>query len=81
MPCPECSAVAFCGPACASLALDSYHKFECRYLDLLIGSGMSILCFAALRVVTQQSVAYFESAANLDDQPEDGDHPYGRVRR
>ncbi|CAH1115603.1 unnamed protein product [Psylliodes chrysocephalus] len=54
--CPDCANVAFCKPACRDAALSSYHVHECRYLDLLIGSGMSILSHTALRMITQQSL-------------------------
>ncbi|XP_053681108.1 SET and MYND domain-containing protein 4 [Anopheles nili] len=51
--CPECCGVAFCSVACRDKACATYHRFECQYLDLMIGSGMSILCHVALRIVTQ----------------------------
>ncbi|XP_035898135.1 SET and MYND domain-containing protein 4 isoform X1 [Anopheles stephensi] len=51
--CPDCCGVAFCSIACRDKACATYHRFECRYLDLMIGSGMSILCHVALRMVTQ----------------------------
>ncbi|XP_049884913.1 SET and MYND domain-containing protein 4 [Pectinophora gossypiella] len=51
--CPACSAVAFCGLSCREAALGSYHPHECSFLDLFIGSGMSILSHIALRMVTQ----------------------------
>ncbi|KAL1375115.1 hypothetical protein pipiens_017691 [Culex pipiens pipiens] len=51
--CPECAGVAFCSPECRDRACSGYHRFECHYLDLLIGSGMSVLCHLALRLVTQ----------------------------
>ncbi|CAL7952534.1 unnamed protein product [Xylocopa violacea] len=51
--CPVCSSVAFCDRECRDAAIDSYHKYECKILALLIGSGMSILSMLALRMVTQ----------------------------
>lgn len=50
--CTECASVAFCSVKCCEAA-DGYHKLECKYLDLLIGSGMSVLCHIALRIVLQ----------------------------
>lgn len=52
--CPNCSALAFCSVPCRDTALSTYHRHECRILDLLIGSGMSVLCHAALRLITQE---------------------------
>ncbi|XP_076259090.1 protein-lysine N-methyltransferase SMYD4-like [Rhynchophorus ferrugineus] len=54
--CPECSSVAFCSAACRDEAISTYHKYECKYLDLLIGSGMSILAHTALRMITQNGL-------------------------
>ncbi|XP_063891041.1 SET and MYND domain-containing protein 4 [Helicoverpa armigera] len=51
--CPKCSGVAFCSAACKDAAVSSYHSFECQFLDLFIGSGMSVLSHIALRMVTQ----------------------------
>ncbi|XP_058062549.1 SET and MYND domain-containing protein 4 [Anopheles bellator] len=51
--CRVCCGVAFCSVECRDRACTTYHRFECEYLDLMIGSGMSILCQLALRIVTQ----------------------------
>lgn len=51
--CNQCASIAFCSVECRDIALSTYHKFECKYLDLLIGSGMSILCHIAMRMVLQ----------------------------
>ncbi|XP_024867273.1 SET and MYND domain-containing protein 4 isoform X2 [Temnothorax curvispinosus] len=52
--CPHCSCVAFCGKKCKDVAMATYHKYECKVLALLIGSGMSVLSMVALRMVTQE---------------------------
>lgn len=54
--CPDCANVAFCNTKCRDAALSVYHKFECKFLDLLIGSGMSILAHTGLRMITQNSL-------------------------
>ncbi|GJQ85448.1 hypothetical protein Trydic_g23873 [Trypoxylus dichotomus] len=54
--CPTCCSVAFCEDKCRDLAINTYHSFECKYLDLMIGSGMSILAHTALRMITQNSL-------------------------
>ncbi|XP_055914079.1 SET and MYND domain-containing protein 4 [Eupeodes corollae] len=53
VPCLNCSGIAFCSAQCMGEACSSYHRFECAFMDLFIGSGMSILCYIALRVFTQ----------------------------
>ncbi|KNC24394.1 hypothetical protein FF38_14177 [Lucilia cuprina] len=62
VPCLNCSGIAFCSAQCMGEACDTYHRFECEYMDLFIGSGMSILCYIALRVFTQS--ANLEAALN-----------------
>ncbi|KAI4457273.1 set and mynd domain-containing protein 4 [Holotrichia oblita] len=54
--CPTCCSIAFCGNDCRNIAVKTYHSFECKYLDLLIGSGMSILAHTALRMITQNNL-------------------------
>ncbi|XP_051161760.1 SET and MYND domain-containing protein 4-like [Leptopilina boulardi] len=54
--CPDCSSVAFCGRKCRDQALSTYHKYECKVLALLIGSGMSVLSTLAFRMVSQEGL-------------------------
>lgn len=54
--CPDCSSVAFCGRKCRDQALSTYHKYECKILALLIGSGMSVLTTLAFRMVSQEGL-------------------------
>lgn len=51
--CPNCAGIAFCSVECQKVACSTYHAYECKFMDMMIGSGMSILCFIALRIVTQ----------------------------
>ncbi|CAH2103239.1 unnamed protein product [Euphydryas editha] len=51
--CPTCSGVAFCSVKCRDKAVSTYHSYECQFLNLFIGSGMSVLSHIALRMVTQ----------------------------
>ncbi|ALC44325.1 Smyd4 [Drosophila busckii] len=64
--CIHCSGIAFCSAQCMGEACETYHRFECQFMDLFIGSGMSILCFIALRIFTQaSSIEDGISTANL----------------
>ncbi|CAH4038989.1 unnamed protein product [Pieris brassicae] len=51
--CSICSGVAFCSVECRDIAVTTYHPHECKFIDLFIGSGMSILSHIALRMITQ----------------------------
>jgi hypothetical protein len=51
--CPDCPSIAFCSVECRDKAVNTYHKFECKYLDLLTGSGMSVLCHIALKIIIE----------------------------
>ncbi|XP_069700412.1 SET and MYND domain-containing protein 4-like [Periplaneta americana] len=57
--CPDCSGVAFCSTDCRDRAVRTYHRYECHFMDLLVGSGMSILCHIALRMITQSGLQHF----------------------
>lgn len=57
IPCKKCSSVLFCSVECRQSSY--FHTIECPILDLLVGSGMSINCFLALRLVTQYPLSYF----------------------
>jgi hypothetical protein len=57
--CDTCSNVAFCSRQCKKDA-ECYHRYECRVMALLLGSGMSLNCYLALRIVTQGSADEFK---------------------
>ncbi|XP_042229115.1 SET and MYND domain-containing protein 4-like isoform X3 [Homarus americanus] len=57
IPCKKCSSVLFCSVECRQES--SFHSIECPILDLLTGSGMSINCFLAFRLVTQYPLSFF----------------------
>merc|ERR1712012_1291634 len=59
LPCPTCTKVMFCSMKCRTTALSTYHKYECKLVDLFLSSGMSIICFLALRTVTQKPLQWF----------------------
>ncbi|XP_050691384.1 SET and MYND domain-containing protein 4-like isoform X2 [Eriocheir sinensis] len=69
VPCRWCSGVAFCSPKCRDVALASYHRWECRFLDLLKGSGVSINVHLALRVATQHGLHFFKKLRDRLGQP------------
>ncbi|BES90742.1 Set and mynd domain containing [Nesidiocoris tenuis] len=58
VPCPTCSGVAYCSIACATEG-DDYHKWECPFMELMIGSGMSLSAALSLRMVTQHPIEFF----------------------
>lgn len=60
VPCRWCAGVAFCGPRCRDLALATYHRWECKFFNLLRGSGMSLNCYLALRIITQHGLHFFK---------------------
>ncbi|XP_042864384.1 SET and MYND domain-containing protein 4-like isoform X2 [Penaeus japonicus] len=57
VPCKKCSSVLFCSVECRNASY--FHTIECPILDLLVGSGMSINCFLALRILTQSPISFF----------------------
>ncbi|KAK7086785.1 hypothetical protein SK128_009829 [Halocaridina rubra] len=67
--CKWCSSIAFCSASCRDAALGTYHKWECKFIDLLTGSGMSLNCFLALRIITQHDLQYFKDLEPLLHRP------------
>ncbi len=59
------------------VALSTYHRYECKSIDFLIASGMSIICFLALRAVTGRSVRFFREN---EDKFRDHDETSGSVK-
>ncbi|XP_069993249.1 SET and MYND domain-containing protein 4 [Penaeus vannamei] len=69
VPCRWCSGVAFCGPRCRDLALATYHRWECKFFNLLRGSGMSLNCYLALRIITQHGLHFFKKLRHRLQEP------------
>ncbi len=61
--CETCANVAFCSKECRKRA-EAYHRYECRVLALLLGSGMSVLPRLALRIITQVGFS-FQSQSSI----------------
>ena len=57
--CGQCQEVVFCGEKCRDAA--TYHQNECRILKNLNASGLSIICYLAMRILSQKNVQYFET--------------------
>lgn len=67
LPCNTCTKVMFCSVKCRKAALSTYHKYECKMVDLFLSSGMSIICFLALRTVTQREIQWFRDNKDMFD--------------
>ncbi|XP_055596096.1 SET and MYND domain-containing protein 4-like [Uranotaenia lowii] len=70
-PCPNCIDVVYCSEQCQQEALNTFHKYECRFLPFLRKLGANIVCFLALRIITQRREDYFlnlkEDLSQLSD--------------
>ncbi|XP_039280323.1 SET and MYND domain-containing protein 4 [Nilaparvata lugens] len=77
VPCRACSGVGFCSEECRDVASKSYHRYECAYVDLLLGSGMSVLCYISLRIFTRAALKDFLSLKSKLGTDDDS-HPYLR---
>ncbi|XP_014258385.1 SET and MYND domain-containing protein 4 [Cimex lectularius] len=76
IPCRDCSGVAYCTEECR-LSGDQYHKWECPFTELMIGSGMSVLSQLSLRMITQSNVLFFKDLVTAIQ--DNLDHPYLQV--
>ncbi|KAF6199419.1 hypothetical protein GE061_007445 [Apolygus lucorum] len=72
VPCPTCSGVAYCSAPCAN-AGQVYHQWECPFMELMIGSGMSVSAALSMRMITQSPIEYFiqlvDAIRNNDEHP------------
>lgn len=70
-PCPVCSKVMFCSYDCRKVALSTYHPYECKVIDYLIASGMSIVCFLAYKAIVKKPLSFFlENRAKFEQHDE-----------
>ena len=68
LPCHTCTQSLFCSYECRKIALDTYHKYECKIIEFLVASGMSIICFLAFRAITKKTLEFFkENRSKFDD--------------
>ncbi|XP_037075445.1 SET and MYND domain-containing protein 4-like [Pollicipes pollicipes] len=83
VPCTGCAGVLFCSLSCRTAALDTYHRFECRILDLLYASGMSVTCMLSLRLVSRLRLQQLLEARPRLDRPAERYDPddYGNIHR
>ena len=54
-----------------SCLLEGYHKYECKYGDLILGLGSSALVRLAYRIVGSQSLKFFNNIKhhlNVDEE-------------
>jgi len=71
VPCPNCAGVGYCSVSCRDEACASYHQYECQYQDLILGLGSSALVRLAYRIVTSQSLKFFNNIKhhlNVDEK-------------
>jgi len=59
IPCCNCIFVSFCSEKCQEHAWKTHHQYECEILGLLSHSGISVICYMALRILTQVWYLYF----------------------
>ena len=79
IPCTQCAGIGFCSKDCRDKALLSYHKYECKYLDLLHGLGCSTIAKLALRIITTHPLDYFKKLRtdlNVDNKSIEFKQPY-----
>ena len=76
IPCYWCSRVAFCSAECRNIACQSHHKWECPIIDFLFASGMSITCYIALRMVTQNGLQFFKDKKEELEELAKDDSPF-----
>jgi len=61
VPCTQCAGVGYCSIKCRDEAMESYHRYECQFQDLMLGIGGSALVRLAYRLVASKSLKFFNN--------------------
>ena len=56
IPCETCTWVCYCSPECRSAANETYHKYECGIINMILQSGFNVYAYMALRLVTKEGL-------------------------
>ncbi|CAL8135307.1 unnamed protein product [Orchesella dallaii] len=51
--CKSCIHVSYCSTECQDVAWKTHHQYECKILGALKHAGISVICYMALRILTQ----------------------------
>ncbi|XP_023338753.1 SET and MYND domain-containing protein 4 isoform X2 [Eurytemora carolleeae] len=65
IPCRTCCGVSFCSVECRDIALNTYHRYECGLLGILVASGLNVYPFLAIRLLARFG---FDYLWNLKDE-------------
>jgi len=58
VPCRTCCGVSFCCIECRDTALNSYHKYVCGLLEILVASGLNVYPFLVIRLIARFGFDY-----------------------
>ena len=56
IPCENCTWVCYCSPECRKIANETYHKYECGIIKIILESGFNVYPYLALRLVTKEGL-------------------------
>lgn len=71
-PCKRCSRVIFCSDTCEHIAQTTHHAVECSIIPFIWKSGLSVICYTSLRIMSQTEESFFERIRTyLGDKNED----------
>ncbi len=68
VPCLKCSWVCYCSQDCQKAAEQSYHKYECGILHLLIEAGFNCYQMLALRSVCTEGLDRLKTIKNRSEK-------------
>jgi len=58
IPCRTCCGVSFCSVECRDIASESYHRYECGMLDILVATGLNVYPFLVVKLITRFGFEY-----------------------
>ncbi|KAI5731580.1 hypothetical protein M8J77_012647 [Diaphorina citri] len=75
-PCKKCSRVIFCSWQCEQAAQSSHHAVECSLIPFIWKSGLSVICYISLRMMSQTKEDFFRNIqVYLQDKDKDSKFP------
>uniref|UniRef100_A0A8D8RD30 SET and MYND domain-containing protein 4 n=1 Tax=Cacopsylla melanoneura TaxID=428564 RepID=A0A8D8RD30_9HEMI len=77
-PCKTCSRIIFCSRKCDQAAQNSHHAIECSLIPFIWKSGLSVICYLSLRMISQSREDFFRKIQTYL-QDSDKDSKFGQL--
>ena len=82
VPCQDCSGVAYCSVGCRDKANASFHKYECKVIEVMAGFGCSQVARLAYRMIAQKPLKHFLDLKDelMSKKPTEGEKGFQKTK-